>query len=346
MDRPDLSICIPTYNRSESVASLVSCILARDIAGLEVVVLDNGSTDDTAARLRALHDPRLSLHFNGENRGVLYNLLQVLERSRGRHSVLLLDKDQIDPAAIDSFRRFLVTHPGVGCGYCEYRSTWPDEAVIYQRGMEALRRVAYLGHHPTGYFFDMALLRSIDFTRRFGDFEFVGHFPFDFMFAELCLRADAGVYHAPIFEPERAGCAAKRKSIGTNAAKEDAFFSPRGRLKTAIHFSHHIETLPVQAAEKEKLAFERFLAGLSAATRGYRQVMASPELCAHYHIASRRVGHRELLLIALGFYRRFLAEAVTHVRSGSGMRTARFHGRLVTLLLQRLHLRRRSAPAP
>lgn len=339
MDGPDLSICIPTFNRSASVSSLVVRILAGAPGPIEVVVLDNGSSDDTLARLRKIDDLRLRIHFNTTNRGVLYNILHVLERASGRHAVLLLDKDEMDPEAVDAFRRFLVKHPLVSCGYCEYDSARIEQAIIYRQGAEALAHVAYTGHHPTGYFFDMAHLRAIDFIRRFSDFDFVGHFPFDFMFAELGLVGDAAVYHSPLFRPESIQEAAAHKSIGTNAAREDAFFSPIGRLKTAVSFARHIATLPIPVAQQELLVAERFLTGLLAATLGFRHVMASPQLCIHYHIRSRAVGTMELVRLALTFYRRFLIEAIRGDGQGKSARLARFHAHVLALIGRRLRKR-------
>jgi glycosyltransferase involved in cell wall biosynthesis len=46
-DNPFLSICIPTYNRVHKTLSLVTSILEYDDVDIEVVVLDNCSSDNT-----------------------------------------------------------------------------------------------------------------------------------------------------------------------------------------------------------------------------------------------------------------------------------------------------------
>ena len=79
-----LSFCIPTYNRSVEVGALVRRVLQCPAADIEVLVLDNGSTDDTLKRLAQIDDPRLSIYSNGHNRGVLFNVVNVLLRGRGQ----------------------------------------------------------------------------------------------------------------------------------------------------------------------------------------------------------------------------------------------------------------------
>lgn len=308
--QPALSICIPTYNRIDSLKPLVERVLSCDSTDIEVVVLDNASTDDTPAVLATVADPRLTVHRNEANRGVLFNILNVLDKARGRRAVLLLDKDNLDPAQIPSFLAFLEAHPELACGFCEYHSTHAGPAEFFAQGMAALRRIAYCGHHPTGFFFDMAQLHAIDHLRRFSDFEFVGHFPFEFIFAELLLVGPGAVYHGPAFAPEPEAKAAKHKSMGTNASHEDAFFSPPGRLKTAINFSRHIGTLPIAPTDKCELVVARLLQGVYAATLGYRALMRNEAICTHYHISTRSIGPGETLVTGAHFVTMFFAQAV------------------------------------
>jgi glycosyltransferase involved in cell wall biosynthesis len=315
----DLSLCIPTYNRIEKLEPLVRRILSCSDPAIEVVVLDNASTDGTLARLSAITDSRLHVYCNEVNRGSLFNGLNVLDKAHGRFAVMLLDKDDVDPHLLPGFRDFLLGQPGLACGYCEYALSVPDEALLYEAGMSALMAIAFAGHHPTGYFFETNRLRQTGYLQRFGNFDFVGHFAGDFIFAELLLQGRGAIYQRPVFAPESEANAALHKSIGTNAAREDAFFSPRGRLKTAIRFSQHIGTLPLSPADKQQLIVKCYVKGLIESTIGYRRLMANEALCAHYHIGTRRIGTAELVATAGEFYRSFNAEAITPETLGAGL---------------------------
>jgi glycosyltransferase involved in cell wall biosynthesis len=60
-----LSFCIPTYNNSNSLFRLVNDILSFDSLQIEVVVLNNGSSDNTLEILHNINDDRLSIFDNG-----------------------------------------------------------------------------------------------------------------------------------------------------------------------------------------------------------------------------------------------------------------------------------------
>src|SRR5437899_7496239 len=54
-----VTVVIPTYNRGHVVMRAVTSALAQTHADLDVLVVDDGSTDDTADRLKTIEDPRL-----------------------------------------------------------------------------------------------------------------------------------------------------------------------------------------------------------------------------------------------------------------------------------------------
>lgn len=59
-ERPLVSVCVATYNRAELLADrAVASILAQTYDHLEVIVVGDGCTDDTADRMQAIGDPRL-----------------------------------------------------------------------------------------------------------------------------------------------------------------------------------------------------------------------------------------------------------------------------------------------
>lgn len=324
-----LSFCIPTYNRCASLLPLVRQILLLPGKEIQVVVLDNGSTDDTLTSLASIDDDRLLVRSNGHNRGVLFNVVNVLLQGTGKYSVLLLDKDRLDITLVDDFLRFL-RNEQPECGYCEYGLSHDAPPRLFSRGEPALRGVAYSCHHPTGFFFRTQSLRAIKATDRFTDYELVGHFPFEFMHAELCLRGPAAIYQAPVFSPEILEVAKSEKSHGTHAGKEDAFFSPNGRLKMAVNFSDHISSLDIGSDVKRELILAVFAQGLLQSTLGFRRIMANESVCEHYHIAPRRIGILETLGTGWWFYSQFSERFLR--REPDGVQIS--HGYLLIVMLR------------
>jgi glycosyltransferase involved in cell wall biosynthesis len=70
-----VSICIPTCNGADWLAECLDSALAQTVTDVEVVVVDDASTDDTAAIARgyAARDPRIRVHVNESRRGLAAN---------------------------------------------------------------------------------------------------------------------------------------------------------------------------------------------------------------------------------------------------------------------------------
>ena len=56
-----ITIIIPLYNKAESIAKALDSVLAQTYHDFEVVVVDDGSTDDGVAVVEKYTDPRIRL---------------------------------------------------------------------------------------------------------------------------------------------------------------------------------------------------------------------------------------------------------------------------------------------
>jgi len=97
---PEISVIIPTYNRREYVQKAIeSCFDDNDAVSIEVIVVDDGSTDDTRTFLRSLDDPRVRPVFQ-ENQGASAARNRGMEEARGRYIKFLDDDDYLHSGAL------------------------------------------------------------------------------------------------------------------------------------------------------------------------------------------------------------------------------------------------------
>ena len=100
---PSLTIGIPTYNRSACVVQTVQRLLHNNDTDFELVVSDNASDDDTAARLGELSDNRLRIIRQSENVGPTANFSTLLDQASGDYFILHQDDDVVTSDFLAAF---------------------------------------------------------------------------------------------------------------------------------------------------------------------------------------------------------------------------------------------------
>lgn len=121
-----LSVVIPAYNYARFLPDCLRSVAAQDVPGLEVLVVDDGSTDDTAAVVAAHPGVR---YLHQENRGLSAARNRGLAETHGE-LVLFLDADDLlAPASLGPRRDFLLARPDCQLAVCRNRqfSTPPGQ---------------------------------------------------------------------------------------------------------------------------------------------------------------------------------------------------------------------------
>lgn len=79
---PEVSVVLPVYNNASTIERSIDSIRKQTVQDIEIIVIDDGSTDDTCSIVREVEkkDPRVQVLANEWNRGLPYTLNLGLER--------------------------------------------------------------------------------------------------------------------------------------------------------------------------------------------------------------------------------------------------------------------------
>ena len=114
--RPRVSIIIPTYNRASFLGEAVASALGQDYRDIEVIVIDDGSTDETKDVLATFHDQRL-ICVHQENAGRSRARNRAIAMARGEYITFLDSDDYYLPSKVGTQVAFLDANPDFGMAY-------------------------------------------------------------------------------------------------------------------------------------------------------------------------------------------------------------------------------------
>lgn len=170
---PEVSVCIPVYNGAATLAATLASILSETSPVFEVVVLDNASTDDTAALLSAYTDSRLRVVTNPVTVPLADNWNLAVRLARGKYVKVVCADDLIKPGALEIQARVLRQENDVAL--VAARRDMVDvqgEVIAPARGLRRLigrmagekviRRVVLSGQNPIGEGAGV-MFRQVDF---------------------------------------------------------------------------------------------------------------------------------------------------------------------------------------
>lgn len=145
---PKVSVIIASYNGERFVAESVRSVLDQTFRDLELIVVDDGSTDGTRAILRELAsgDPRMRL-VEKENEGLIATLNRAISEAKGEY-IARLDHDDVSlPLRIERQAAFLDAHRDYVAVGCLMRKMTEDGTIV---GKVRIRHEK-LRHDPGGF---------------------------------------------------------------------------------------------------------------------------------------------------------------------------------------------------
>jgi len=137
MDRgfPKVSIVMPTYNGSAHLRQAIDSCLNQTYPNIELIILDDGSTDSTWEIIQSCQDARIRYGRHKKNKGLPRALNTGFSLAIGEYMTWTSDDNEYLPTAIGEMVAFLQANPHADFVYADYWAHYLDS------GRRELRRL-------------------------------------------------------------------------------------------------------------------------------------------------------------------------------------------------------------
>jgi glycosyltransferase involved in cell wall biosynthesis len=129
-DEPLVSVCIPAFNAAHFIEESLSSILAQTYHRLEVVVVDDASTDATRAVVARFDDPRVRCVRNAANVGAFATTCRAVSLANGQLVAIYHADDVYDRTIVEKEVGSLKRHASAGAVFTQNRMIREDGSVI------------------------------------------------------------------------------------------------------------------------------------------------------------------------------------------------------------------------
>jgi len=139
-ESPRVSIIIPTYNNCSIVGQAIDCALNQTYKNCEIIVVDDGSTDDTEKILKETYGEKI-IYVRQKNKGTGGARNTGIRHASGKYLQFLDADDLLDPDKISIQIKSLQNVFGKALSYCDYVCCdIEDMTVTYERMSPVLQK--------------------------------------------------------------------------------------------------------------------------------------------------------------------------------------------------------------
>lgn len=113
---PLVTVSMPAFNSERYIAEAIESILAQNYKNFELIIVDDGSTDQTREIVERYSDPRIVKIFSDQNRGLITTRNLIASIAKGKYLALLDADDRAFPERLQLQVDFLESNAADICG--------------------------------------------------------------------------------------------------------------------------------------------------------------------------------------------------------------------------------------
>lgn len=113
-----VSVCINAYNAEKYIAETLESVINQTYKNLQIIVVDDASTDATAEIVKGFDDPRIELYTLSQNGHISNANNETYHKVRGEYMVHIDSDDIMLPDLIQKSVDYLESHPECGATFC------------------------------------------------------------------------------------------------------------------------------------------------------------------------------------------------------------------------------------
>ncbi len=123
-NNPLISVMMPTYNNAKYIKQALESIYAQNYSNIEIIVVDDGSTDNTKEILQQYKDIK---YFYIEHKGISVARNTALENAKGEYIAFLDSDDYWLPNKLNTQMQYFKDHPDCEIVFTKYENFFEDE---------------------------------------------------------------------------------------------------------------------------------------------------------------------------------------------------------------------------
>lgn len=138
-EKIDISVVIPLYNKAAAITSTIQSVLAQSYPYFEIVIIDDGSSDNSVQKVRLIDDKRIKL-ISKQNGGVSSARNYGIRMAKYEYLAFLDADDYWEPSYLEELINLINDFPNAGLYGLDCVNLWNDNKITNVNNLPLLFR--------------------------------------------------------------------------------------------------------------------------------------------------------------------------------------------------------------